>query len=135
MNLSGPFGSTRGNQSKAASILGVSRVTIWKRLKKFGIDPREIKGEFLADCAAFPIFDFGAFLYFFPSAAHGCDMAGYRMARGCHIYMNHQKRQNDKGQGRVNHGQDTQIEKSVDSPFFPAIIGIIKQTGGHLKWK
>ena len=31
-----------GNQSKAASILGVSRVTIWKRLKKYGIDPREI---------------------------------------------------------------------------------------------
>jgi len=30
-----------GNQSKAASILGVSRVTIWKRLKKYGIDPRE----------------------------------------------------------------------------------------------
>lgn len=30
-----------GNQSKAASILGVSRVTIWKRLKKYGIDPRK----------------------------------------------------------------------------------------------
>ena len=30
-----------GNQSKAASILGVSRVTIWKRLKKYRIDPRE----------------------------------------------------------------------------------------------
>ncbi len=31
---------TGGNQSKAASILGVSRVTIWKRLKKYGIDPK-----------------------------------------------------------------------------------------------
>jgi PAS domain S-box-containing protein len=30
-----------GNQSKAASLLGVSRVTIWKRLKKYGIDPSE----------------------------------------------------------------------------------------------
>ncbi|MFO8085166.1 MAG: sigma 54-interacting transcriptional regulator [Desulfobacterales bacterium] len=30
---------TSGNQSKAASILGVSRVTVWKRLKKYGIDP------------------------------------------------------------------------------------------------
>ena len=27
-----------GNQSKAAKLLGVSRVTIWKRIKKFGID-------------------------------------------------------------------------------------------------
>jgi transcriptional regulator of acetoin/glycerol metabolism len=27
-----------GNQSKAAKMLGVSRVTVWKRMKKFGID-------------------------------------------------------------------------------------------------
>ena len=27
-----------GNQSEAARILGVSRVTIWKRMKKYGID-------------------------------------------------------------------------------------------------
>ncbi len=27
-----------GNQSRAAKMLGVSRVTVWKRLKKFGID-------------------------------------------------------------------------------------------------
>jgi transcriptional regulator of acetoin/glycerol metabolism len=27
-----------GNQSKAARILGVSRVTVWNRMKKFGID-------------------------------------------------------------------------------------------------
>jgi transcriptional regulator of acetoin/glycerol metabolism len=26
-----------GNQSEAAKILGVSRVTIWNRMKKFGI--------------------------------------------------------------------------------------------------
>jgi transcriptional regulator with GAF, ATPase, and Fis domain len=29
---------TGGNQSKAAGILGVSRVTVWKRIKKHGID-------------------------------------------------------------------------------------------------
>ena len=29
---------TGGNQSEAARLLGVSRVTVWKRLKKFGID-------------------------------------------------------------------------------------------------
>ena len=28
----------KGNQSEAARILGVSRVTIWKRIKKYGID-------------------------------------------------------------------------------------------------
>lgn len=36
---------TQGNQSEAGRILGVSRVTIWKRIKKFGIDvKREIRG-------------------------------------------------------------------------------------------
>ncbi|HSQ87108.1 MAG TPA: sigma 54-interacting transcriptional regulator [Desulfobacterales bacterium] len=30
-----------GNQSEAARILGVSRVTIWKRIKKYGIDPNK----------------------------------------------------------------------------------------------
>jgi transcriptional regulator with PAS, ATPase and Fis domain len=29
---------TGGNQSKAARMLGVSRVTVWKRIRKFGID-------------------------------------------------------------------------------------------------
>ena len=29
---------TDGNQSETARILGVSRVTIWKRIKKYGID-------------------------------------------------------------------------------------------------
>ncbi len=37
-----------GNQSEAARILGVSRVTIWKRIKKFGIN----LGSDLADAAA-----------------------------------------------------------------------------------
>jgi len=34
---------TRGNQTKAAAILGVSRATVWNRLKRFGIDPAEFK--------------------------------------------------------------------------------------------
>ncbi|MEM5787350.1 MAG: sigma 54-interacting transcriptional regulator, partial [Syntrophobacteraceae bacterium] len=32
----------RGNQTKAASVLGVNRVTIWHRIKKHGIDLDEI---------------------------------------------------------------------------------------------
>ena len=32
---------TGGNQSEAARIMGVSRVTIWKRMKKYGIDVRQ----------------------------------------------------------------------------------------------
>ncbi len=32
-----------GNQSEAARILGVSRVTIWNRMKKFGIDLRDVE--------------------------------------------------------------------------------------------
>jgi transcriptional regulator with PAS, ATPase and Fis domain len=36
---------TQGNQSETGRILGVSRVTVWKRIKKFGIDvKREIRG-------------------------------------------------------------------------------------------
>jgi two-component system, NtrC family, response regulator HydG len=31
---------TGGNQSKAAKILGVSRVTVWNRMKRFGIDAK-----------------------------------------------------------------------------------------------
>lgn len=34
-----------GNQSQAAGILGVSRVTIWKWLKKYNIDPNAIYSE------------------------------------------------------------------------------------------
>jgi transcriptional regulator of acetoin/glycerol metabolism len=30
-----------GNQSEAARMLGVSRVTVWKRMKKMGIDIRQ----------------------------------------------------------------------------------------------
>ena len=30
-----------GNQSEAARLLGVSRVTVWKRLKKYGINPKK----------------------------------------------------------------------------------------------
>lgn len=33
---------TGGNQSKAAEILGVSRVTIWNRMKRYGIDARRM---------------------------------------------------------------------------------------------
>jgi two-component system response regulator HydG len=35
-----------GNQSEAARILGVSRVTIWKRIKKYGIKTVEIRETF-----------------------------------------------------------------------------------------
>ena len=35
---------TGGNKSKAAEFLGVSRVTVWNRMKRFSIDtPRQIK--------------------------------------------------------------------------------------------
>ena len=33
-----------GNQSRAARMLGVSRVTVWKRMKKFGIDIKQDVG-------------------------------------------------------------------------------------------
>jgi transcriptional regulator of acetoin/glycerol metabolism len=33
-----------GNKTKAADFLGVSRVTVWNRMKRFRIDtPREVK--------------------------------------------------------------------------------------------
>lgn len=35
---------TGGNQSKAADILGVSRVTVWNRMKRFGIDTKRNVG-------------------------------------------------------------------------------------------
>jgi transcriptional regulator of acetoin/glycerol metabolism len=31
-----------GNQSEAARILGISRVTVWNRMRKYGIDMRKI---------------------------------------------------------------------------------------------
>jgi transcriptional regulator of acetoin/glycerol metabolism len=37
--------ATGGNQSKAAEILGISRVTLWKRLKAFDIQvDKKIRG-------------------------------------------------------------------------------------------
>lgn len=33
----------RGNQSQAARMLGVNRMTVWHRIKKYGIDPRKLK--------------------------------------------------------------------------------------------
>ena len=32
-----------GNQSEAARILGVSRVTVWNRIREFGIDPKRVE--------------------------------------------------------------------------------------------
>ena len=33
---------TGGNQSKAAALLGVSRITVWHRMKKYGIDVKKL---------------------------------------------------------------------------------------------
>jgi len=33
---------SRGNQSQAAALLGVSRVTVWHRMKKHGIDVHKL---------------------------------------------------------------------------------------------
>ena len=33
---------TQGNQSQAAALLGISRVTVWHRMKKYGIDVRKL---------------------------------------------------------------------------------------------
>ena len=35
--LLGALEAADGNQTRAAQILGVSRVTVWKRMKKYGI--------------------------------------------------------------------------------------------------
>lgn len=37
--------STGGNQSKAAEILGVTRVTVWNRMNKYGIDLKKMIGS------------------------------------------------------------------------------------------
>ncbi|RJR50152.1 MAG: PAS domain S-box protein [Desulfobacteraceae bacterium] len=34
--------SSKGNQTKAARILGVNRVTVWNRMRKYGIDPKRV---------------------------------------------------------------------------------------------
>ena len=33
---------TGGNQSKAAELLGISRVTVWNRMKRYGIDAKRL---------------------------------------------------------------------------------------------
>jgi transcriptional regulator of acetoin/glycerol metabolism len=33
---------THGNQSQAARILGINRVTVWNRMKKYGIDLKKV---------------------------------------------------------------------------------------------
>ena len=33
---------TSGNQSQAARLLGVNRVTVWNRMKKYGIDLKKV---------------------------------------------------------------------------------------------
>jgi len=33
---------TNGNQSRAACILGTNRVTVWNRMKKYGIDLKKV---------------------------------------------------------------------------------------------
>ena len=33
---------TNGNQTKAARILNINRVTVWNRMKKYGIDLKKV---------------------------------------------------------------------------------------------
>jgi len=33
---------TNGNQTRAARILGINRVTVWNRMKKYGIDLKKV---------------------------------------------------------------------------------------------
>jgi len=33
---------TDGNQTQAARLLGINRVTVWNRMKKYGIDLRRV---------------------------------------------------------------------------------------------
>ena len=33
---------TNGNQTQAARILGINRVTVWNRMKKYGIDLKKV---------------------------------------------------------------------------------------------
>ena len=34
-----------GNQTQAARLLGVNRVTVWHRIRKYGIDPKRLAGN------------------------------------------------------------------------------------------
>lgn len=40
--LIGALRASKGNQTKAAKILGVNRVTVWNRTRKYGIDPKRV---------------------------------------------------------------------------------------------
>jgi len=33
---------TNGNRSRAARILGINRVTVWNRMKKYGVDLKKV---------------------------------------------------------------------------------------------
>ncbi|MCU0539465.1 MAG: hypothetical protein MUF46_06200 [Desulfobacterales bacterium] len=33
---------TNGNQTRAARLLGVNRVTVWNRMRKYGVDLRKV---------------------------------------------------------------------------------------------
>jgi transcriptional regulator of acetoin/glycerol metabolism len=33
---------SKGNQSQAARVLGINRVTVWNRMKKYGIDLQKV---------------------------------------------------------------------------------------------
>ncbi|MFH1243005.1 MAG: helix-turn-helix domain-containing protein [Pseudomonadota bacterium] len=33
---------SRGNQSQAARLLGISRVTVWNRMRKYGLDLKKV---------------------------------------------------------------------------------------------
>ncbi len=41
--LIGALREAKGNRSRAAKALGVSRVTVWKRMKKFNVDPSDFE--------------------------------------------------------------------------------------------
>ena len=36
---------TGGNQTQAARLLGINRVTVWNRMKKFGIDLKRVLSQ------------------------------------------------------------------------------------------
>ena len=40
--LVGALRQANGNQSQAARILGINRVTVWNRMKKYGIDLKRV---------------------------------------------------------------------------------------------
>ena len=40
--LLGALRQTRGNQTQAARLLGINRVTVWNRMRKYGIDLKKV---------------------------------------------------------------------------------------------